>query len=368
MISIFNNKIIKSLIILNLTFLAIILFSKMFFLHKFIKIIFKAFLIPLIISLFLFYIIRTLNIIFIKKGLKPGISAFLTLTISLFIVSGLSYHFSRYLIQQFKVVTIQFTDIIENNNSISENNPSTNEFLDKINKYININGIYKTLTNTAQNFLQNIRNNFLVAVRYVINTFSKILLVLVILFYLLKDGVRFKNKVLSLCPDKYKTVLSKILSESDTALSSYVTGQFKVALALATMIFIGYKIIGMPNALLLSSITFILAFIPFIGFIISMIFPSIIALNIGLFMVIKLAITFIIVQTLKGRVVVPAIMATVMKIHPLTDIVLVIGAIALNSSIAAFAIVPIYAIIKIMLVNLYKVKLESDEAHTPPNS
>ena len=54
------------------------------------------------------------------------------------------------------------------------------------------------------------------------------------------------------------------------------------------MVFIGYKIIGMPSALLLSSITFILAFIPFVGFLISMIIPYIIAITIGTSMIIKL--------------------------------------------------------------------------------
>jgi predicted PurR-regulated permease PerM len=152
-------------------------------------------------------------------------------------------------------------------------------------------------------------------------------------------------------PVKYKKFVSKTLSESDTVLGAYVTGQAKVALSLSIMIFLGYKIIGIPNSLLFSSITFILAFIPFIGFFISMIIPSIIALSMGFIMIGKLLIVFIIVQTLKGRVVVPAIMSQAMKIHPLTDIFLVIGAIAVGGPLAAFVIVPIYAIINVILSN-----------------
>jgi predicted PurR-regulated permease PerM len=102
----------------------------------------------------------------------------------------------------------------------------------------------------------------------------------------------------------------------------------------------------MPNALLLSSITFVLAFIPFVGFFISMIIPVVISLGIGLYMFIKLAVVFIIAQTLKGRVIVPAVMSKSMNIHPLTDIFLVIGAIAMGGPFAAFIVVPVYAIIK----------------------
>jgi predicted PurR-regulated permease PerM len=193
------------------------------------------------------------------------------------------------------------------------------------------------------------------------DTFSKVFLILVILFYLLKDGHKFKAKILSLLPYRFKETLSKILSESNKALNSYVTGQSKVALALSIMIFIGYKAIGMPNAFLLASITFVLAFIPFIGFLISMIFPTAIALSMGFTMVVKLATTFAIAQVLKSRVVVPAIMATSMKIHPLTDIFLVMAAISLQGPTCAFCIVPIYAIIKVLLINIHEYKLKKLE-------
>ena len=91
-------------------------------------------------------------------------------------------------------------------------------------------------------------------------------------------------------------------------LSTYVVGQATVALSLAVMVFIGYKIIRMPSAILLASITFILAFIPFIGFFISMIIPYIIAIIVGPQMILRLSILVLVAQTLKGRVVVPFIM------------------------------------------------------------
>jgi predicted PurR-regulated permease PerM len=187
---------------------------------------------------------------------------------------------------------------------------------------------------------------------YFMNTFSMVFLIIVIVFYMLKDGYKFKDRTLRLIPDRYKDIISELLSESDSILSHYVTGQAKVALSLSIMIFTGYKIIGMPNAMILSTITFILAFIPFVGFFISMIIPVVIALGMGIVMFGKLMVVFIIVQTLKGRVVVPAIMARSMKIHPLTDIFLVIAAIAVGGPFAAFAVVPIYAIIKNTVVVL----------------
>jgi predicted PurR-regulated permease PerM len=184
--------------------------------------------------------------------------------------------------------------------------------------------------------------------------FSNMLLIILVTFFLLRDGSNFKPVVLKYIPKKYKEVLSDILSEGDTVLSTYIIGQATVALSLATMVFIGYKIIKIPSALLLASSTFILAFIPFVGFLISMIIPYIIAAVVGVDMLMKLTVLFIIAQTLKGRVVVPFIMGRAMKIHPITDIFLVVGASTIGGPLAAFCIVPIYSLLKLAYKNFVK--------------
>ena len=156
------------------------------------------------------------------------------------------------------------------------------------------------------------------------------------------------------CPGKYKEVLGNVLSKGDDVLATYIRGQAIVALSLSTMVFVGYLVIKMPSALLLAFITFILAFIPFVGFFISMIVPYIIAVAMGLNMVIKLSVLFVVAQTLKGRVVVPFIMGRAMKIHPITDIFLVVGAAAIGGPLAAFCVVPIYSLLKLTYGELKK--------------
>ncbi|HEY5525491.1 MAG TPA: hypothetical protein VIK26_09190, partial [Clostridium sp.] len=48
-----------------------------------------------------------------------------------------------------------------------------------------------------------------------------------------------------------------------------------------------------------------------------------------------------------------------MKIHPITDIFLVVGAATLGGPIAAFCIVPVYSLIKVILKKLREKKLLS---------
>jgi predicted PurR-regulated permease PerM len=334
-----ENRLIKWLIIINLFILAFILLSKIVLLQRFINAIEKTFLVPLLLSVMLFYIMKPLNEIFIKKGIGIGKASLLTLLIFSFILSGVITYFSKYTYKQFDQMSKQLVIFVNDNNQFDG-------VISWINQYISINEIQGFATSIVKNYIHRIGHSFMKVASYFMNTFSFVFLIFIIVFYMLKDGHKFKSRVLNFVPEKFKEKASEILTESDSILSHYVTGQAKVALSLSTMIFIGYKLIQMPNALLLSSITFVLAFIPFVGFFISMIIPVVIAVTMGYKMVLKLFLIFIIVQTLKGRVVVPAIMAKSMNIHPLTDIFLVIAAIAVGGPFAAFAVVPIYAILK----------------------
>lgn len=344
-----KNRAIRILIIINLVLLACILLGKIQILHKLAATLSKGFLIPLFISVLLYYIIRPINNHFIEKGMGRGKASMLSLVICTFILSGILSYFAKYAMEQFRQLTNQLIQLLGDGREIDG-------FVAWLNQYINVDEIYTLAAGMVKNYIHQIGLSFRRFIGYFMNTFSTVFLILVIVFYMLKDGNVFKEKVLYFIPEKYKALSDTILSDSDVILSHYVTGQAKVALSLAIMIFTGYKIIGMPNAMLLSSITFILAFIPFVGFFISMIIPGVISLGMGLYMSLKLAAVFVIVQTLKGRVVVPAVMAKSMKIHPLTDIFLVIGAIAVGGPFAAFAIVPIYTIVKnaLKVLNILK--------------
>lgn len=335
-----KKSLIINLVILNLFVILIILLNKIETFREFINVIFSIIIIPIIFGVFLFYILKPLNNIFIRKNIKNGRAAALTLLIFFFIASGVIKYFGDYLINQiinlkrilFRVVeekgNLYGVDSVFNWNMIKLD--YYNKFLGDIKSYsILIFGSCRKMIDRSMQL------------------FSDVLLVVLIVFYLLKDEEQFKESMVKLFPRKYRDKADNFIEESDTVLSSYIIGQAKVAFSLALMVYAGYKVIGMTSPLILASITFILAFIPFVGFFISMIIPYIIAMALGWHMLIKLSILVVIAQILKGRVVVPFIMGKAMKIHPITDIFLVVGAAALVGPIGAFVIVPIYSLGKV---------------------
>lgn len=332
------KKIMQYLIIANLVLLLIYLINLFPIVHSFINVMVWVVIMPIVFGVFIFYILRPLNRMIIKIGIKEKWSILLTLLISIVIAGVLLRFFGIYLLDQIEQVKVMIFEVM-----------NTNEIIYLTDKYWNLNSIEAMVINYSKEIFGYVRNlilNIEVIFDKGMMIFSNILLILLITFFLLKDGCKFKLSVLRFIPPKYKDVGNEILSEGDKLLSSYIIGQATVALSLSIIVFIGYKIIKLPSALVFSLITFVLAFIPFVGFLISMIVPYIIAITMGLPMIIKLTVVFIVAQTLKGRVVVPFIMGKVMKIHPLTDIFLVVGAATIFGPLGAFCVIPVYTLLK----------------------
>lgn len=342
-----KKNVITYLVIFNLFVILIILLSKILIIKNFLKVIFAVVIIPVIFGVFLFYILKPLNNIFLKKKMKRGTAASLTILIFFFIGAGVVKYFADYFIEQFMSVKSIFIDIIESRGGIENIQSIVKESMFNVN-------YYEKFLGDIQNYISMLITSIRKIFDKGIQLFSDIFLVFLIVFYLLKDEEKIKDSLEKLFPRKYRDKAYQVIEEGDEVLSAYIIGQAKVALSLSIMMFIGYKIIGMVNPMILASVTFVLAFIPFIGFFISLILPYIIAIALGWNMILKLSILVLIAQVLKGRIVVPLIMGKTMKIHPITDIFLVVGAATLIGPIGAFVVVPLYSLAKVLYKHFSK--------------
>ena len=336
-----KKNIITYLIIFNLLAILLILLSKIQIFMNVLEVLFSIVVMPIIFGVFLFYILKPFNNIFLKKKVKRNIAATLTLIIFFFILSGVIKYFSDYFIEQFISVKSIFLSLIQESGGMNNIQEVVKDSILKENYYSKFLG-------ELQGYLYLIFSNIRKVFDKGMQLFSNILLIVLIVFYLLKDEESIKESLIEIFPRKYRSKGRNIVEEGDEILESYIVGQAKVALSLSIMMFIGYKFIGMTSPLLLASVTFILAFIPFVGFFISLILPYIVAIALGWQMILKLSVLVLIAQTLKGRIIVPLIMGKTMNIHPITDIFLVVGAATLVGPIGAFVVVPVYALLKMI--------------------
>lgn len=181
------------------------------------------------------------------------------------------------------------------------------------------------------------------------------------LIFMLKDHEKFMPFILQFFSGNTKDWIRKTFTDVNDVLSLYIRGQVLISTILASMLFIGYLIIGLNFALLLAVFAFFMNIIPFIGPWIAFI-P---ALIIGFFqdpmLVIGVSITTLIAQQTDSNFITPNIMGKTLNIHPLTIITILLAAGSIAGFFGILLAVPGYAVGKAIVSNIYNYRKEIKE-------
>ncbi|WPK13458.1 AI-2E family transporter [Lysinibacillus louembei] len=194
-------------------------------------------------------------------------------------------------------------------------------------------------------------------------TFTLILVPFFFIF-MLKDHEKFAPRIYGLFTGERRSWIKKTLKDIDDALSSYVQGQVLISFLLALMMFIGYLIIDLEYALLLSILAFFMNMIPFIGPWVSLIPALIVALIQDPILVIWVAVITLAAQQIESNFITPNIMGKSLDIHPLTVITIVLAAGNIAGFIGILIAIPTYAVIKAIVKNIYEERKKIKEAAT----
>jgi len=187
------------------------------------------------------------------------------------------------------------------------------------------------------------------------SNFAVILLTFpILLFYMLKEGDKFGQKIVSFMPKRFREEGEEVVHDIDHAISGFIVGRVVVNLALGVLMFIGFLIIGLPYALLLTLVAVIMNFIPFIGAILSAIPIVIIGLIESPSVAIWSLVVILVAQQVQDNIISPYIFGKQLDIHPLTTIILVLVGSDIFGIIGVIVIIPVYMIVKIVVVKLYQ--------------
>lgn len=191
------------------------------------------------------------------------------------------------------------------------------------------------------------------AVSVVTMTFMTLLTAPFVLFFMLKDGHQLRPAIAKFAPARFQASFSKLLGDINQAVAQYVRGQLIVAFWVAVMFGVGYSLIGQSYAILLAVIAGLCNLIPYFGTFIAMIPSLVLAIMNSPMMLVKVLIVFAIEQTLEGRVISPLVMGNKMKMHPVTTILILIGASAVAGLWGVIFAIPVYAVIKIIVQRVF---------------
>ena len=192
----------------------------------------------------------------------------------------------------------------------------------------------------------------------VVSTVSSLVTTLVIFpiitFFLLKDDKRFVQYTIKIIPPKFRRDFVSIFATINEQVGSYIKGQLIISVCIGILMYIGLTIIGLDYAAILALVVAFTCIIPFIGPTIAIAPALIVALIHSPFMLIKLVMVWIVVQTIDGQFVSPNIMGKSLKIHPLTIIFVLLVMGELLGVVGLILGIPIYAIIRVIISFIFQ--------------
>lgn len=149
--------------------------------------------------------------------------------------------------------------------------------------------------------------------------------------------------------DKQKDVANEVLLESKSLIQSYLIGLLMEAVIVAVLNAGGLLILGIQYAILIGVIGALLNMIPYIGGLIAISIPMLIALATKEpAYVLYVLLLYLFVQFVDNNIIVPRIVASKVKINALVSIVVVLTGGALWGVAGMFLSIPIIAIMKVI--------------------
>lgn len=150
--------------------------------------------------------------------------------------------------------------------------------------------------------------------------------IFILSFYMVLEKHSVENSLMNVIPDRYLSKFTRLNQNIQSKMGAWLRGQLMVCIVIGVLTWIGLKIIGLPYAATLGLFTGIITIVPYLGVIISMILPLIIAFTISPWAALFVVIVYIAVQFLEGNFISPLIMSKAVDLNPVTVImVLLIG-------------------------------------------
>ncbi len=306
---------------------------------KFVAIVFF----PLLFALMVYYIFRPMVRFLCQKKVPKTPSILIVFFVFLLIFSLVGIYAGSLIVKESQQLVDDMPQILERAkikaDELVKNKNIAALFSGKVNEQ---------LTSYAKSVFPAVKDGLVNAASAVASAASVLVVVPFILFYLLRDGRKFYAKTITLIPAKYRSNVASIIKDTDKTLSNYITGQALIALILGVLSYVGYLIVGVKYSFILAFLVMITSFIPMLGAIIGVVPAFFVGLSVSPFMALKVLIVAVVVQQLEGNFISPNLMGKRLAIHPLTIIILFLGAASLYGFIGMLIAVPAYAAFKVI--------------------
>lgn len=349
-----GNDLIYGLLALVLLGIVIFIFDKVSYVFEPFIIIFNTIAAPIIVSLIIFYLFnplvnlmeryripRLVGIMIIYIAIVGIIALIVNLLIP--VIGSQLGSFINNLPQYFK----KFTNTI---NKLTSNSIFAG-YYSQINDQLN--SLTKKIPTMLSDYFDGFGSKLATFAEAVANVGVVIVTTPFVLFFMLKDGHKFKDFTTNIMPPKFRKDFHDLLEKMSVQVGSYIQGQIIVSFCIGVLLFIGYSIIGLKYSLILACIAAVTSVVPYLGPTIAISPAIVIAIITSPLMVLKLAIVWTLVQFFEGHFISPNIMGKTLKIHPLTIIFILLCAGNLLGIVGVILGIPGYAVLKVLVSHVF---------------
>jgi len=177
-----------------------------------------------------------------------------------------------------------------------------------------------------------------------------IVIVPLILFYLMRDLVIFKENLYIFVSGENKKEFKEVLEEIDHIISGFIRGRIIVCFIVGTLIGMGLYFLNLKFALIIGIVSGVFNFIPYLGPIVGVILALIFALGNSWWTLLMIVILFVLVNQLEAIYLNPNILGKGLGLHPLTVILSILICGQLLGILGVLVAVPLAAILKVLAI------------------
>ncbi len=198
------------------------------------------------------------------------------------------------------------------------------------------------------------------------------LLIPVITFYLLRDWDVMIEHIGELVPEKTRPTAFRLARETDQALGGFLRGQVMVMLGLSVIYTAGLALIGLDYALAIGTVSGLVSFVPYLGFVVGIVLAGLTALvqMQSWVALIGVVAVFAVGQLIEGMFLTPRLVGDRIGLHPVLVIFAVMAGGQLFGFFGVLLALPAAAVATVLVRAAYRhyfTPLPADDDPAPPS-
>ena len=180
----------------------------------------------------------------------------------------------------------------------------------------------------------------------VAETIAGFVLVLVLTFFLLKDGPKMAAFGARQVPPRHADLARGVASRAWRVVGAFIRGTATIGLIEAVSTGIAFWVIGVPLVLPLALLFFLGAFFPLVGAVVAGIIATLVALVGGGFVKALIVVAIVLfVQQVESDLLAPLVLAKAVLLHPVVILLVLSAGAVVGGLVGAFLAVPVTAVL-----------------------